>query len=132
MIKTEVKDILHKETSEGIKRLLESIPDLYIENKLDDRLAEVGLNQKQFSQLTGLRHATISDFVNGKKIMLNKYQLLAILISLRITDIRDLIDVHFSEETKEQFKAEREKWIESGKNGLPEDLQEHYLKFLLK
>ena len=99
---------------------------------MDDRLAELNMTQKQFAKLTGLREGTISEFANGKKIMLNKHQLLTIMISLRITDIREIIDIHFSDETKEQFKREREDWIYSGGKVLPEDLERHYVNTFFK
>lgn len=132
MIETGLDSVMHKETSATVKRLLETVPDLIIENKLEDRLAEVGLNQKQFSQLTGLRHGTISEFVNGKKIMLNKYQLIAILIGLRLTDIKQIIDIKFPEEIVEQFSKEREEWIKGGLNSVPKDLESHYIRSLEK
>ena len=128
MIETGIYEMMHKETSNVVKKLLETVPDVVIENKLEDRMAEVGLNQKQISLLTGLRHGSISEYVNGKKINISKYQLVALMIGLRVTDIKDIIDIRFPEETVEKFKEERETWQTNGT--IPEELQLHYISAL--
>ena len=106
MVETTINEIMHKETSPVVKKLIETVPDVVIQNKLEDRLAELGINQKQLALLTGLREGSVSDFVNGRKINISKYQLIALMIGLRITDIRDIIDIKFPEGVEEQFKKE--------------------------
>lgn len=44
MVKTETKEIMHKETSTGIKTLLESIPDLCGGKSVPDELKRHYLN----------------------------------------------------------------------------------------
>lgn len=130
MIRTHLKDVLHKETSPVVRKLLETVPDVVIENKLDDRLSEIGLNQKQLSLLTGLREGTISDFVNGKKINISKYQLIALMISLRISDMTDIIDIVFPDDVLEKFKREREIWKKGGLDSIPDEIETHYIRSL--
>ncbi|HBF7594818.1 TPA: helix-turn-helix transcriptional regulator [Clostridioides difficile] len=130
MVETHIDDIMHKETSSIVKKLLETVPEAVIQNKLEDRLAEIGINQKQLSLLTGLREGSISDFVNGRKINISKYQLIALMIGLRITDLTDIIDIKFPKETEEQFKIERENWIRGGVDCIPKELETHYIRSL--
>ena len=130
MIQTKLDKMLHKETSKAVKKLLSEIPNVYIDNKLDDRLQAVDLNQKQLALMTGLREGSISDFVNGKKINISKYQLVALMIALRITDIKEIIDVVFPDEIVEKFAEERKEWIRLGAEGMPKELETLYIKNL--
>lgn len=130
MVETTIKDIMHKETSDTVKKLIETVPDVVIQNKLEDRLSEIGLNQKQLALLTGLREGSISDFVNGRKINISKYQLIALMIGLRVTDIRDIISIKFPDNVEEQFNTERDAWITGGIGCIPEDLETHYIRSL--
>lgn len=130
MTETTIDEIMHKETSPTVKKLIETVPDVVIQNKLEDRLAELGINQKQLALLTGLREGSISDFVNGRKINISKYQLIALMVGLRITDIRDLVDIKFPEAVEEQFKKERETWRQGGIDCIPKDLETHYIRSL--
>jgi DNA-binding Xre family transcriptional regulator len=76
------------------------------------------LTQGDLHRLTGLRVATINELVNFKKKSLTVAHLVSIMIALRITDIRDLIEIEFDEEVQAYFKEENERM----KNGFTPDL----------
>ncbi|MGG4548583.1 helix-turn-helix domain-containing protein [Rossellomorea marisflavi] len=86
--------------------------------KLGDILKERGLTQGDLHRLTGLRVATINELVNFKKKSLTVAHLVSIMIALRITDLRDLIEIEFDDEVKAYFQQENERM----KNGFTPDL----------
>lgn len=51
------------------------------------------ITQKDLSKMTGIREATISDFVRGVRTVINIQHLEKIADALNITDIRKLIDL---------------------------------------
>ncbi|WP_141232358.1 helix-turn-helix domain-containing protein [Niallia circulans] len=66
--------------------------------KLKDLLHEKKMTQKELSERTKIREATISDIVRGSRTVLNYEHLEKISNALGLTDIRDIIDL---EQTKE-------------------------------
>ncbi|MEW5570528.1 helix-turn-helix domain-containing protein [Rossellomorea marisflavi] len=86
--------------------------------KLGDILKERGLTQGDLHRLTGLRVATINELVNFKKKSLTVAHLVSIMTALRITDLRDLIEIEFDDEVKAYFQQENERM----KNGFTPDL----------
>lgn len=66
--------------------------------KLKDLLYEKNMTQKELSEKTKIREATISDIVRGARTVLNYEHLEKISNALDIIDIRDIIDLEQSEE----------------------------------
>ncbi|MGR9546585.1 helix-turn-helix domain-containing protein [Priestia megaterium] len=74
--------------------------------KLSEVLEQRGLTQGDLHLMTGIRAATLSEIANGKKQSFYFVHLVAIMCALRITDIREIIDVEFEENVKEAWKEE--------------------------
>lgn len=115
----------HKNTGDTVLDILSSTKGIDMEYKLADAMSERGLSQRTLSLLTGIRQATISDMCNGVGVQINKAHLLAIMITLRITDINDIIEIKFSKELKEQYALESANWIES--KNIPESVMRQAL-----
>lgn len=79
--------------------------------KLSDRLQERGLTVRKTAEMTGLRGATISDLCTGRKGSVNLQHILLLMIALRITDIRELIDIEFPENWVNDSKQDTYEWI---------------------
>jgi len=92
-------------TTETIMRVLEKYPHK-IEIKLDSILVDRNMTQGELHQLTGIRLATISEFVNGKKNSINLIHLVTMMAALRITDITEIISVTFDKEVQEAWNQE--------------------------
>lgn len=63
-----------------------------LEFKLKKLLEERKITQKELSQMSGVREATISDIVRGVRTVINFKHLSDIASALEITDIRDIMD----------------------------------------
>lgn len=61
--------------------------------KLDNHIKRLGMNQKEFAKLTGLRPATISQLVNNKYDRIQLSHLLAVMDALNTTDFNDLLTI---------------------------------------
>jgi DNA-binding Xre family transcriptional regulator len=109
--------MIHQKTNTIVIESLDKFPHK-IHIKLGEILRERGLTQGDLHRLTGLRVATINELVNFKKKSLTVAHLVSIMIALRITDIRDLIEIDFDEEVQAYFKEENERM----KNGFTPDL----------
>lgn len=62
-------------------------------NKTKSVLESKGVTQKELSRLTGIREATISEFVNGRRGALNIQHLIKIMKVLNMDDITEFIEV---------------------------------------
>ncbi|MEC0170840.1 helix-turn-helix domain-containing protein [Paenibacillus graminis] len=60
--------------------------------KLDEVLKAKGMTQKELSEMTKIRPASISDLSNNVRTAINRDHLSAVAEALNITDIRDLVD----------------------------------------
>ena len=60
--------------------------------KLKNTLNERGIKQNELAKMTNLREATISEFVNAGRRVINKDYLTVIAEALQIKDTRELID----------------------------------------
>lgn len=60
--------------------------------KIKDVLESRKMTQKELSQLSGVREATISDIVRGTRTVINFEHLSKIAEALKVTDIRELMD----------------------------------------
>ncbi|KON85292.1 helix-turn-helix domain-containing protein [Rossellomorea marisflavi] len=109
--------MIHQKTNSIVIDSLNKFPHK-IHIKLGDILKERGLTQGDLHRLTGLRVATINELVNFKKKSLTVAHLVSIMIALRITDLRDLIEIEFDDEVKAYFQQENQRM----KNGFTPDL----------
>lgn len=80
--------------------------------KLADRMEERNLTVRSLAEITGLRIATISDLMTGKKQSVNLHHILVIMVALRIVDLTEIVDIEFPEEKRKQYSAESQLWIE--------------------
>ncbi len=109
--------MIHQKTNIIVIEALNKFPHK-IHIKLGEILRERGLTQGDLHRLTGLRVATINELVNFKKKSLTVAHLVSIMIALRITDIRDLIEIEFDQEVQDYFNEENQRM----KNGFTPDL----------
>ncbi|OAA90883.1 helix-turn-helix domain-containing protein [Clostridium ljungdahlii] len=116
--------LLHEKSNDTMIKILDSVPGVKYVSKLDDVLKERGLSQQQLAEITGLRAGTITELVKGNKTSTSKTHIITVMIALRITDIRDLFDIEFDQETKERFDKEREKWVKE--NTIPQEILNLY------
>lgn len=110
MNKNKVGVIAHKNTGDAVLDLITNTKGIDIEYNLTRAMAQRGLTQRTLSLLTGIRQATISDMCNGVGVQINKAHLLALMITLRITDISEIINIKFSKELEIQFMEEAQDW----------------------
>jgi transcriptional regulator with XRE-family HTH domain len=61
--------------------------------RLKDILEENKIKQKQLAEMTGIRESTISDICRGSRTVMNFEHIAKIAEVLKITDIRDLIEL---------------------------------------
>lgn len=111
MNKNKIGAIAHKNTGDAVLELITSTKGIDIEYNLSRAMAQRGLTQRTLSLLTGIRQATISDMCNGVGVQINKAHLLALMITLRITDISEIINIKFNKDVFEQFNTEAQEWI---------------------
>jgi DNA-binding Xre family transcriptional regulator len=97
--------MIHQKTNAIVIETLEKFPHK-VHIKLGKILRDRGMTQGDLHRLTGLRVATINELVNFKKKSLTVAHLIAIMIALRITDIRDLIEIEFDAEVISYFNEE--------------------------
>ena len=79
--------------------------------KLSDRMKERNLTVRKLSALSGLRLATISDMMLGKKNSINLHHLILLMSVLRIHDINEIIELHIPDSIKENMEAENRSWL---------------------
>lgn len=115
---------IHEQTNKAVVNTITSIEDVEIIIKLDDLMKERGISQRELGMITGLRAGTVNSILNGKGTTLNKVQLVALMVGLRITDLTDLIEIRFPDDVKEEFLQEANSWIENKK--MPQSI-EHLL-----
>ena len=108
-----INTIITAKTGQPTIKLLTQFKDAYIVYKLEDILQKRGLSQRQLSELTGIRQATISNLATGKSQLINKDILFALMFALRITDISDIIDIKLPPAVARQFHEEADSWEES-------------------
>lgn len=124
MKKSDVNNSLHENTNEELMNVLNSVPEIRFVYRLDDALRKRGISQAKLATLCGIRPATVSEIVKGTRSAITKSHIATIMIALRITDIREIIDIEFGPETKEQFDAEAEAWVEKG--AIPTEIESLY------
>ncbi|MFG3611478.1 helix-turn-helix domain-containing protein [Rummeliibacillus stabekisii] len=98
--------------------------------KLDDLLKERGLTQKDLATLTGMRVGTISEIINGKGNTWNKTQLLAIMATLKITKLSDILEIRLPNQLIEEYEQVCSEWKVTRE--MPLEIKEQYRENLLK
>ena len=98
--------------------------------KIDDLLKERGLTQKDLAQMTGMRVGTISEIINGKGISINKVQIFAIMVALRVTNLSDILEIQFPTDLATTYNIEREEWLSDRE--MPISVKEMYRENVLK
>lgn len=113
----ELLETEHKNLNNAIKSILGTCQALGItfNFKLSDRMAERGLTVRDVSNLTGLRTATISDLMLGKKSALNIHHIAIIMFALRISNLNDIFEIHCPTEYLMLTDLDSQKWRDSGK-----------------
>lgn len=61
--------------------------------RLRELLMEKNMTQKELSEITGLREATISEIANNSRTTINKEQILIIMKALGIEDLNRIINL---------------------------------------
>lgn len=125
--KVEVKDVLKSANKQMNPTLIDTASGLsnaHYQFKIDDLLDLRGLTQRDLSHLTGLPLGSVSDWVSGKSNSINKTQLIALMYALRVDNVSDLFEVHIPQETKDEFKSDREEWLKTKK--MPPNVKKLY------
>lgn len=128
MNRNKLGNMVHKNTGDAVLDILQNTKGIDIRYKLADAMCERGLTQRTLSLLTGIRQATISDMCKGVGVQINKAHLIAIMVTLRITDMSEIIEIKFSQELQEQYALESLNWKES--KNVPETVMRQALSSL--
>lgn len=120
----------HSLINETVNDTARMIEDGYLQIHLDDVLRDRGLSQKQVSEMSGLRIATISDIVNGKMVSINLVQIFALMSALRLTEISEIFTLSLPKETKKAFEDQTYKWVEYGE--MPQAVRDLYRANVLR
>lgn len=118
--------LMNEKSNDLLSGMLDSVPEIRFITKIDEALKARGLTQAKLATLTGLRPTTVSELVNGSRYAITKSHIASVMIALRITDIREIIDIEFAPATVEKFEKERQAWIEE--DVIPEDVSKIYAK----
>ncbi len=79
--------------------------------KLSDRMSERNLTVRKLAALSGLRLATISDMMLGKKNSINLHHVTLLMSALRIYDINEIVEIHIPDSIKKDMNAETAEWL---------------------
>ncbi|MFL1674822.1 helix-turn-helix domain-containing protein [Paenibacillus dendritiformis] len=101
--KTNIREILARRKADG---LMEEDP-LVVVLKIGDAIKNRGLTQKDLAEMTGIRPAAISQMCRGFVDRLTLDHLQRIASALKITDIRELIDLELLGEAWEDDHKNR-------------------------
>ncbi|MDO5519742.1 MAG: helix-turn-helix transcriptional regulator [bacterium] len=78
--------------------------------KLADRMRERNLTVRKLSALSGLRLATISDMMRGKKNSINMHHIVVLMAVLRLDSITELVDIRVPASIKDEMITESTHW----------------------
>lgn len=115
MKKVNITEITHQSmegTYGGIHEELEELGFCYY-FKLADRMRERNLSVRKLSALSGLRLATISSLMNGKKGSINLQHILILMAVLRLDNITDLVDIRIPASIRDDMIQESTSWKKS-------------------
>lgn len=126
MHKTDIEELIHEHINDVTNAVITSIPGIKVVTKVDEAIKARGLTGAKLAKLTGLRPTTISELIKGNRQMISKTHIVSLMIALRITDIREIIDIELDPETIATFEKEAEEWIKTKK--APESINQLYRK----
>jgi len=126
MAKKNIRDLYLSTTSEDVKNTINTGGEIYITSNIDVLLAERGLDYQRTANISGVRNMTISDIASCRKSKLSLDHTISLMVALRITDIREIVNVVFTPETIKKYKKEREQWTKDGI--VPAQLQRKLMK----
>ena len=126
MNRSDVTNLLHENAGNTVKNTIETQPEVRIVSRVGEAIKLRRLTQNKVATISGLRPTTISEMVNGTRSALTKSHVVAIMIALRITDVREIFDIEFPPETVAQFDKERREWINN--DVIPEAITALYTK----
>ncbi|MBA9027629.1 helix-turn-helix domain-containing protein [Peribacillus huizhouensis] len=99
--------------------------------KIDELLNERNITQKDLASMTGMRVGTISQLVNGKTgVSLNKTQLIALMVALRVTKLSDIVDLELPQDVLLKFQKQQAEWLLDKE--MPIELKEMHRNNILK
>lgn len=134
MRKEKIEDMIansHSLMSEVVTDTASVLKEGYFVYRIDELLKERNMSQKELAAMTGMRVGTISDLVNGKTgVSLNKTQLVALMVALRVTKLSDIVEIVLPKELNLTFQKEQAEWIL--KQEMPSELKEMYRHNILK
>jgi transcriptional regulator with XRE-family HTH domain len=107
--------------------LIQKYPNV-VEIRLGEILKQRGLTQGDLHRLTGIRVATINEICNAKKYSMNIFHLVAIMCALRITDVREILSVKFTDEVVKAWEEEMENYDGGLTNKQREEFNENLKK----
>ncbi len=81
--------------------------------KLADRMSERNLSVRKLAALSGLRLATISDMMLGKKNSINMHHIALLMAALRIHDMSEIVEIYIPDTIKKAMDQEKEDWLHS-------------------
>ena len=93
----------------GINEELENLGFCYY-FKLADRMRERNLSVRKLAALSGLRLATISNLMNGKKGSINLEHMLILMAVLRLDKLSDLVDIRVPASIRDNMLEETIEW----------------------
>lgn len=120
-----LNEVMYEAINSNIAKDMDKLGTIEVVCLLDDRLKERGLTQKEFSRLTGLREATISNWINLKKLNINIGHLVIMMTALQITDITELFKIEFEKDLLDKMAINKAKWINTG--DMPEEIRQRGL-----
>lgn len=114
MARNNIKNLIMSNISQKVKENLDKSGEIYVTSKVDVLMAERELDYQKVAKISDVRNMTISDIASCRKSKVSLAHLIMLMIALRTTDIRDVLDIEFEPEVVEQFKKDREKWVKEG------------------
>ncbi|KOO48963.1 helix-turn-helix domain-containing protein [Viridibacillus arvi] len=133
MKKIRIENVLefsHSLMNEVVMNTARELNDAYFIIKVDDLLKERNLTQKDLANMTGMRIGTISEIINGKGISINKVQIMAIMVALRVTNLSDIKEIRLPEALTSTCLEESQDWTDS--KTMPESVKEMYKENVLR
>lgn len=126
MKKVEINKVLNDRSGDVLVDILSGVPEIRFVSKLDEAIKKRGLTQAKLATLTGLRPTTISELINCSRLSIAKSHIAVIMVALRITDIREILDIEFTLDTVDKLSEEGRKWVDE--QVVPEEIRLQYAK----
>lgn len=93
-MKKNATEFLHKLTNEDVTNMIgANAEDIQIISHLNEILESKGMTQKELALRSGLRHATINEFVNMTKKNINIGHVIQIMLTLGLKELSELFEI---------------------------------------